>query len=63
MSITELKEKRRQPAARKEKRREPENGTWLTIEELARITEPGHPKRSAEICRELALKAMKAAQS
>ena len=60
MSIVELceKPKRRQPAVRKEKRREHETDIWLTAEEIERFTEPGHRKRSAEICRELALKAM-----
>jgi hypothetical protein len=65
MSITQLREKpkRVQTAQRKENRCKQQDDTLLTIEELARLTEPGHRKRSAELCRELALKALKAAQS
>ena len=60
MSVTTLqeKQKRRQSAMPKEKRREQESAVKLTVEELARLTEPGHRKRSSEICRELVLKLM-----
>ena len=63
MSVAALqeKQKRRQPALLKEKRRERQHDdVWLTAEEIERLTEPGHRKRSSEICRELVLKIMNA---
>jgi hypothetical protein len=60
MSITELREKRtrRQPAPSKGRTTiPPERAERLTGEEIYRLTEPGHRKRSAEICREIARKA------
>ena len=72
MSVTTLQEKQKrlptggrgqkhsQSALPKEKRRKQESAVRLTVEELARLTEPGHRKRSSEICRELVLKLMAA---
>jgi hypothetical protein len=63
MSVTTLqgKQKSRQLVPPKEKREErQQDDVWLTTEEIERLTEPGHRKRSAEICRELALKIMSA---
>jgi len=55
MSVTALpeKQKRRQPAMRKEVRREQQGVERLTGEEIARLTEPGHRKRVTELGREL----------
>ena len=56
MSITELREKRtrKQPAPSKGKTTiTPNKFRQLTVEELDRLTEPGHRKRNSEICREL----------
>ena len=63
MSVTALqeKQKRRQPAVRKEVRREQQVDRLLTGEEIARLTEPGHRKAVTELGRELVRKIMSAA--
>ena len=62
MSVTALqgKQKRRQPAVRKEVRREQQVDRRLTGEEIARLTEPGHRKAVTELGRELVRRIMNA---
>ena len=52
MSITALPTKRKQLTPPKEKRRESETDVWLTGKEIARLTEPGHRRRTSEMVRE-----------
>ena len=61
MSVTALqeKQKRRQPAVRKEVRREQQVPKRLTAEEIYQMTEPGHRKRVTELGRELVRRIMK----
>ena len=56
MSITPLREKRtrKQPALPQGKATvAPNEFRRLSVEELDRLTEPGHRKRNSEICKEL----------
>jgi len=62
MSITALpeKQKRRLSAPPKETQRKQETSIRLTVEEIERLTEPGHRARVSELNRELVLKILNA---